>query len=118
MATELEEEPLNRGQEMLSLAARLTRNPFAASLAWRDALRSSDDLSARLAQAHTLLHAHGVNQPTYTFTSSMEAMRLVVEADSCIPLRGGKVTPPDGDAGITSIGTLHLPVYLTLTFLL
>lgn len=87
---------LNKGQEMLGLAAKLTRNPFAASLAWREALDSSDDLSARLTQAYNLLHAHGVqlNKPTQTFASSIEGMRLVVEADSHIRLQGDKVAHP------------------------
>lgn len=86
---------LNKGQEKLALAANLTRNPFVASLAWREALDSSDDISARLMQAHTLLHADGVqlNQHTQSFILS-EGMRLVVEADSYIRLRGDKAAHP------------------------
>lgn len=65
---------LNRGQEMLAVAAGLTNSSFGASLAWREALGSLDDLSTRLAEARALFDRPGVNldQPTRAFLSSPE----------------------------------------------
>jgi len=87
---------LNKVQEMLAIAAGLTQDAFGASLAWREALGSSDDLSARLTRACDLLHNSGVelDPPTHTFISCTEGMSLVVEARSLIRQRGDKVAHP------------------------
>jgi hypothetical protein len=87
---------LNKAQEMLAAAAGLTQDGFGASLAWREALGSSDDLSARLTRAHALLHNPEIklDQPTQTFISFTEGLSLVVEAKSLICQRGDRVTHP------------------------
>jgi hypothetical protein len=90
---------LNRGQEMLAVAVGLTDKPFGASLAWREALGSSDDLPTRLAQARALFDRPGISldQPTRAFVSSPEGLSLVVEARSSIRLRGDRVAHPVTD---------------------
>lgn len=87
---------LNKGQEMLAIAVGLTNVPFGASLAWREALGSSEDLSTRLAEAHALLDRPGVtlDQATREFVSSSEGLSLVAEAKSSIRVRGDKVAHP------------------------
>jgi len=87
---------LNKAQEMLAIAAGLTQDAFGASLAWREALGSSDDFSTRLARARDLLHNSVVklDPPTQTFISCPEGMSLVVEARSLIRQRGDKVAHP------------------------
>jgi hypothetical protein len=87
---------LNKAQEMLAIAAGLTQDAFGASLAWREALGFSDDLSARLTRARDLLHNSGVelDPPTQAFISCTEGMSLVVEARSLIRQRGDKVAHP------------------------
>ena len=87
---------LNRAQEMLAIAARLTQDRFGASLAWREALQSSDDLSTRLTLARALLHNPGItlDQPTQTFVSLEHGLSLVVEAKSLIRQRGDGVAHP------------------------
>jgi len=87
---------LNKAQEMLAVAVGLTHDPFGASLAWREALGSSDDLPTRLTRARTLLHHSGINldQPTRTFISLPDGLSLVVEAKSLIRQRGDRVAHP------------------------
>src|SRR5882762_6667853 len=84
---------LNKAQEMLALAAGLTREPFGASLSWREALGTPDDSSARLTQARALLRAPGIqlDQPTERFVSRDDGMCLVVETNSHIRQRGDRV---------------------------
>jgi hypothetical protein len=81
---------------MLAAAAGLTQDGFGASLAWREALRSSDDLSARLTCAHALLHNPGIklDQPTQTFISFTKGLSLIIEAKSLICQCGDKVAHP------------------------
>jgi hypothetical protein len=87
---------LNKGQEMLAIAVGLTNVPFGASLAWREALGSSEDLSTRLAEARMLLDRPGVtlDEPTRAFVSSSEGLSLVAEAKSSIRVGGDKVAHP------------------------
>ena len=87
---------LNRGQEMLAVAAGLTNISFGASFAWREALGTSDDLPTRLAAARALFDGPGISldQPTRAFLSSFEGLSLVVEAKSSIRLRGDRVAHP------------------------
>ena len=87
---------LNKAQEMLAIAVELTNNSFGASLAWREALGSSDDLPTRLAEARTLFDRPGISldQATRAFVSSPEGLSLVVEAKSSIRLRGDRVAHP------------------------
>jgi hypothetical protein len=77
---------LNKVQEMLAIAAGLIQDAFGASLAWREALGSLDDLSARLTCARDLLHNSSIelDPPTQAFISCTEGMSLVVEAKSLI----------------------------------
>lgn len=88
---------LSRAQEKLAIATGLADSNRGASLAWREALGPSDDLSTRLAIARNLLHQPGIelDQPAQTFVASPEGLRLVVEARSSIRLRGDKVAHPD-----------------------
>ncbi len=88
---------LSRAQEKLAIATVLTDSNHGASLAWREALGPSDDLSTRLAIARNLLRQPGIelDQPTQTFIASPDGLRLVVEARSSIRLRGDKVAHPD-----------------------
>jgi hypothetical protein len=71
---------------MLAVATGLTQDDFGASLAWREALGPSDDLSTRLTLARALLHNPGIklDQPTQTFISLHQGLILVVEAKSLI----------------------------------
>jgi hypothetical protein len=87
---------LNKAQEMLAIAAKLTQDNFGASLAWREALGSSDELSTRLTLAHALLRNSGIelDQRTQTFISLDHGLSLVVEAKSLIRQRGDGVTHP------------------------
>jgi hypothetical protein len=87
---------LNKAQEMLAVAVGLTNSSFGASLAWREALGSSDDLPTRLAEARALFDHPGVSldQPTRAFVSSLDGLSLVVEAKSSIRLRGDRVAHP------------------------
>ena len=87
---------LNKAQEILAIATGLTQDKFGASLAWREALGSSDDLSTRLTLARTLLDKPGIklDQRTQTFISLDQGLRLVVEAKSPIRQRGDKVAHP------------------------
>jgi hypothetical protein len=87
---------LNKGQEMLALAAGLTQDPFGASLVWREALGISDDSSARLERARALLYTPGIqlDRSTQTFVSGNDGMRLVIEANSLIRQRGDRVAHP------------------------
>ncbi len=77
---------LNRGQEMLAVAAELTNSSFGASFAWKEALGPSDDLPTRLAEARALLDHPSISldQATRAFVSSPEGLSLVVEAKSTI----------------------------------
>lgn len=77
-------------------AVGLTNNSFGASLAWREALGSSDNLSTRLVEARALLDRPGISldEPTQAFVSSPEGLSLVVEARSSIRLRGDRVAHP------------------------
>jgi hypothetical protein len=88
---------LSRAQEKLAIATALTDSNHGASLAWREALGPSDDLSTRLAITRNLLRQPGIelDQPTQTFIASPKGLRLVVEARSFIRLRGDKVAHPD-----------------------
>jgi hypothetical protein len=87
---------LNRGQEILAVAAGLTNSSFGASWAWREALGSSDDLPTRLTEARALFDRPGIslNQSTRAFLSSPEGLTLVVEAKSPIRHRGDRVAHP------------------------
>ena len=87
---------LNKAQEMLAIAARLTQDGFGASLAWREALGPSDDLSTRLTLARALLRDSGIelDQRTQTFISLDHGLSLVVEAKSPIRQRGNGVAHP------------------------
>ena len=87
---------LNRAQEMLAIAVGLTNSPFGASLAWREALGSAEDLPTRLEEARALLGRPGISldRPTLAFVSSPEGLRLAVEAKSSIRLRGDRVAHP------------------------
>ena len=88
---------LSRAQEKLAIATALTDSNHGASLAWREALGPSDDLSTRLAITRNLLRQPGIelDQPTQTFIASPKGLRLVVEARSFIRLHGDKVAHPD-----------------------
>ena len=87
---------LNKAQEMLAISVGLTNDSFGASLAWREALGTSDELSTRLTVARTLIDRPGISldHPTRAFLSSPEGLTLVVEARSSIRLRGNKVAHP------------------------
>ena len=64
---------LDKAQEILAVATGLTtQGEFGASLAWRVALGSSDDLSTRMTLARALLHKPGIklDQRTQTFAST------------------------------------------------
>jgi len=50
---------LNKAQEMLAVATGLTQDGFGASLVWREALGSLDNLSTRLTLACAILHNLG-----------------------------------------------------------
>lgn len=88
---------LDKAQEMLAVATGLTtQGEFGASLAWRVALGSSDDLSTRMTLARALLHKPGIklDQRTQTFISLDQGLSLVVEAKSLIRKRGDRVAHP------------------------
>ena len=87
---------LNKAQEMLAIAVGLTVTSFGASLVWREALGSSDDLPTRLTEARALFDRPGINldHATRAFVSSPEGLSLVVEARSSIRLRGDRIAHP------------------------
>jgi hypothetical protein len=87
---------LNKAQEMLAISVGLTNDSFGASLAWREALGTSDELSTRLTVARALFNRPGISldHPTQAFLSSPEGLTLVVEARSSIRVRGDKVAHP------------------------
>ena len=100
---------LNKAQEMLAIATGLSQGDFGASLAWREALGSSDDLSTRLTLARALLHKPGIklDQHTQTFISLDQGLRLVVEANSLIRQRGDRVAHPKN----VSRGLFNGPIF-------
>jgi hypothetical protein len=108
---------LNKAQEMLAFAAKLTQDRFGASLAWREALRSSDDLSTRLTLARALLHNPGItlDQPTHTFISLDHGLSLVVEAKSPIRQRGEGVAHPTNVTRELFAGPISCNLYMSET---
>jgi len=110
---------LNTAQQVLAVAAGLTQDDFGASLAWREALGSSGDLSTRLTLAHALLHIPGIrlelDQPTQTFISLDQGLSLVVEAKSLICHRGDRVVHPTNITRVLFDGPISRNPYVSET---
>ncbi|KIL55429.1 hypothetical protein M378DRAFT_182237 [Amanita muscaria Koide BX008] len=108
---------LNKAQEMLAIATGLRQHDFGASLAWREALGSSDDLSTRLTLARALLHNPGIqlDQRTQTFISLDPGLILVVEAKSLIRQRGDRVAHPTNITRVLFDGPISRNLYASET---
>jgi len=108
---------LNTAQQMLAVATGLTQDDFGASLAWREALRSSGNLSTRLTLARALLHIPGIrlDQPMQTFISLDQGLSLVVEAKSLICHRGDRVVHPTNITRVLFDGPISRNPYVSET---
>ena len=108
---------LNKAQEMLAVAAGLTQDGFGASLAWREALGSSDNMSTRLTLARAILHNPRIklDQPTQTFISLTQGLSLVVEAKSLIRQRGDRVAHPTNITHVLFDGPISRNQYASET---
>jgi len=108
---------LNKAQEMLAVATGLTQDGFGASLAWREALGSSDNMSTRLTLARAILHNPRIklDQPTQTFISLTQGLSLVVEAKSLIRQRGNRVAHPTNITRVLLDGPISRNPYASET---